>query len=241
MTTFVLVHGAWHGGWAWTKIAPGLRAAGHAVFTPTLTGLGERSHLLTRETGIATHVDDVANVIRWEELNDVVLVGHSYGGRVIGAVADRMPERIGTLVFLDASLPRGDETGYDRLPPERREMIRRAIVERGEGWKVPPTPAAFWGIQDPADAARVDRLCTPHPARTFEERYPLTGAWERVPRKVYVVAAQYFGSQFQTYYAEVNGKPGWQTHALDCGHEVMLDRAPELLSILLALSRPGRA
>src|SRR6266550_8366608 len=97
MATFVLVHGAWHGSWCWKRVRKALYAQGHDVFTPTLTGVGERSHLLARNVNLDTHIDDVTNVIRWEELSDVVLCGHSYGGCVIGGVADRVPERIGAL------------------------------------------------------------------------------------------------------------------------------------------------
>src|SRR3954453_21148411 len=102
MATFVLVHGAWHGGWCWRRVAPLLRVAGHAVYTPTLTGLGERAHLLTREVGLETHIRDTVNVLECEELNDVILVGHSYGGIVITGTAERAPERVGHLVYLDA-------------------------------------------------------------------------------------------------------------------------------------------
>lgn len=102
MSAFVLVHGAWHGGWCWKRVRSALAAQGHQVFTPTLTGLAERSHLLTRHVNLETHIQDVVNLIRWEELSDVVLCGHSYGGCVVSGVADRMPASIRSLVYLDA-------------------------------------------------------------------------------------------------------------------------------------------
>ena len=102
MATFVLVHGAWHGSWCWKRVRKAIRAQGHDVFTPTLTGVGERSHLLSPHVNLDTHLDDIVNLIRWEELSDVVLCGHSYGGCVISGVADRVPDRIGALVYLDA-------------------------------------------------------------------------------------------------------------------------------------------
>src|SRR4051812_8081549 len=105
MATFVLVHGAWHGGWCWRKLTPLLRAAEHAVYTPTLTGLGERAHLGGPDVGLATHVRDVVTVLWYEDLSGVVLVGHSYGGMVIGGVADQVPERLAHLVYLDAYVP----------------------------------------------------------------------------------------------------------------------------------------
>src|SRR6185437_2887529 len=102
MSTYVLVHGAWHGGWCWKRVRKPLQAQGHEVFTPTLTGIGERSHLLSPQVNLETHIEDVVNLIRWEELSNVVLCGHSYGGAVISGVADRIPERIGALIYLDA-------------------------------------------------------------------------------------------------------------------------------------------
>jgi len=104
MATFVLVHGAWHGSWCWKRVRRALQARGHEVFTPTLTGVGERSHLLSRHVNLDTHIGDVVNLIRWEELSDVVLCGHSYGGCVVSGVADRVPNPIGALVYLDAFL-----------------------------------------------------------------------------------------------------------------------------------------
>ena len=110
MATYVLVHGAWHGGWCWNRVAPLLRDKGHDVYTPTLTGLGERVHLATPEVDLSTHVTDVVNVIEFEDLRNVVLMGHSYGGQVITGVAGAIPERIGQLVYLDASLPNDGES-----------------------------------------------------------------------------------------------------------------------------------
>ena len=105
MTTFVLIHGAWHGGWCWKKVSPILREAGHETYSPTLTGLGERSHLLSRDIDLNCHIQDVVNVLEYKGLKDVVLVGHSYAGMVITGVADRCPERLAQLVYLDAFAP----------------------------------------------------------------------------------------------------------------------------------------
>src|SRR5207248_5461012 len=123
MTTFVLVHGAWHGGWCWRKLTPLLREKGHDVFTPTLTGLGERVHLAGPEVGLGVHVQDVASVIEYENLHDVVLVGHSYGGMVIAGVAGRLPERLAHLVYLDAYAPEDGQAMTDLVPPERLESM----------------------------------------------------------------------------------------------------------------------
>src|ERR1700675_3292707 len=118
MTSFVLVHGAWHGSWCWKRVRRSLQEKGHEVFTPTLTGVADRSHLLSREVNLETHITDVVNLIQWEELSDVVLCGHSYGGLVISGVADRIPDRIGALVYLDAFVLEDGQSLHDVLPPD---------------------------------------------------------------------------------------------------------------------------
>ena len=122
--TYVLVHGAWHGSWCWKRVRKNLQGTGHQVFTPTLTGVGERSHLNSATVDLSTHIADVVNLLRWEELSDVILCGHSYGGSVIRGIADRVPERIRTLVYLDAFVPEDGECVFDLLPQEAAEQLR---------------------------------------------------------------------------------------------------------------------
>jgi pimeloyl-ACP methyl ester carboxylesterase len=135
--TFVLVHGAWHGGWCWRRVSDLLEKKGHKVFTPTMTGLGERSHLLDAKVNLATHVTDILNVIKWESLNDIVLVGHSYGGAVVSGVAEQVPEAIGCLVFLDAFVPENGESVASLTT--RRQAIDE-LVQKGET-SMKPVPA----------------------------------------------------------------------------------------------------
>jgi pimeloyl-ACP methyl ester carboxylesterase len=156
MATFVIVHGAWSGAHAWRWVRPLLREAGHEVFTPTLTGLGERAHLATPETDVDTHVADVAAVLHFEDLADVVLVGHSYGGLVISALADRHPERVAQLIYLDADVPEDGDCEFDFFPADERAGLEEAARTRGDGWKVPPPfpdplppdlpPMVVWGV-----------------------------------------------------------------------------------------------
>ena len=127
MTTFVLVHPAWFGGWCWRKVSPVLRARGHEVFAPTLTGLGERAHLASQKVGLEMHVEDVANVLEYEDLRQVILVGNSSGGMVITGVADRMPERIAHLVYLDAFVPEDGQSMLDIVPAERRPLMEALV------------------------------------------------------------------------------------------------------------------
>ncbi len=138
MATFVLVHGAWHGSWCWQRVRAALQQLGHEVFTPTLTGVGERSHLLAESVDLQTHVLDVVNLIQWEELKDVILCGHSYGGMVVTSVADRIPQRIRSLVLLDAFVPQHGQSLLDFAPIAADQLV--------DGWKCLPISAETFGV-----------------------------------------------------------------------------------------------
>jgi pimeloyl-ACP methyl ester carboxylesterase len=230
--TFVLVHGAWSGGWCYHKVAARLRAQGYAVFTPTLTGQGERSHLLAKQpVNLSLHIDDVLNVFHYENLSGVVLAGHSYGGMVITGVADRIAEHISTLVYLDAFLPEDGQSLFDINIPANSQ---RFIVSAGTigGLAVPSPPAAFFNV-NAADAARVDELATPFPLGAFTEKIKLTGAHKKIAKRVYVHATVLpRESPFRPFYERVKADPNWQTHALACGHHVMLDEPERTTEIL---------
>lgn len=227
--TFVLVHGAWHGGWCWPRVADRLRSGGGKVFTPTLTGLGERSHLLSPEIDIATHVTDVVNVIKWERLSDIVLCGHSYGGFVISGVAEKMAGVIRSIVFLDAFVPHDGDNPQSLTGPAIQEGIR-AAVQRGD-LSMPPRPAAFFGVNE-ADRSWVDALCVPQPIGTFTHKMSLTGAREKIARKTYIRAKSYANPGFDKAFAAAQSDPSWRTYEVPCGHDVMIDM-PERLSELL--------
>ena len=137
MATIVLVHGGTSGGWAWKPIASRLRDKGHEVYTPTLTGLGERVHLLNREIGLDTQVTDIVNVLIFEDLHDVILVGHSLAGMIITGVADQVPERISRLIYLDAVLPENGENSMELLEPEAKKMTEHLVQTQGDGWLFP--------------------------------------------------------------------------------------------------------
>jgi pimeloyl-ACP methyl ester carboxylesterase len=231
--TFVLVHGAWHGGWCWQRVADRLRSGGHKVFTPTLTGLGERSHLLRQSSDfridIGTHITDVVNVMKWERLSDVVLCGHSYGGFVISGVAERMASAIRSMVFLDAFVPDNGDTTQNLTSSTMQEVIRTALASGALG--MPPRPAEFFGVNE-ADRAWVDSLCTPQPIGTFTYKIPLTGARETIARKTYIRAKSYANPGFDKALSAVRSDPSWRTYEVPCGHDVMVD-APERLTELL--------
>jgi pimeloyl-ACP methyl ester carboxylesterase len=227
--TFVLIHGAWHGAWCWRRVTDRLHKAGHVVFTPTLTGLGERSHLLRAGINLTTHVTDVVNAMKWERLTDVVLCGHSYGGMVISGVAEQMAPAIRSIVFLDAFVPRDGEAVQSLTSTEVQRGVA-AAVERGD-LAMPPRSSEAFGV-NAADRAWVDSLCVPQPIGCFTEKMALTGAVGRIPRKSYIRAASYINPGFDRALAAAKADPSWRTYEVSCGHDVMVD-APERVSEIL--------
>jgi len=232
MSTFVLVHGAWRGGWCWKRVRDRLQRAGHVAFTPTLTGLGERSHLLARSVNLGTHIDDVVNLIRWEELDDLVLCGHSYAGAVVSGVADRIPERIRALVYLDAFVLENGENVLENVHESQRAQLIEATKKLGRGWRAPPIPAAAFNV-NAADREWVDRQCTPHPYACFEEPLALDGGIARIGTISYIFASDWQDTPFPRALERARAK-GWRIVSMACGHDVMLDAPAELTRELLA-------
>lgn len=234
MATFVIVHGAWQGGWIWSRVAEHLRAQGHRVLTPTCTGLGERSHLVSRAVDMSTHVADILAVFKWERLDDVVLAGHSYGGVVITHVADRIPEKIRSLVYLDAFLTEHGQSLIELALPERQKQMRDGAAQFGEGWLVPGVSAAGYGIADPAERAWIDPLQVMQPLACLEQKADLTGAWQRVARKNYVLATRYDPSPFQKFHARFKADPAWRTYTIPTHHNMMVEMPERTAEILQA-------
>jgi pimeloyl-ACP methyl ester carboxylesterase len=239
MATFVLVHGAFHGGWCWRDVAASLRATGHAVFTPTLTGLGERSHLAAPAVDLSTHVQDVAQVIEWEGLQSVVLVGHSYGGMVITGVADRLADRLAALVYLDALVPENGDCVLDLQPPERREAILEEVAANG-GWLWPARTAEFYGVRDPAKQAWVDGKCTPQPFHTLFERLRIDGPPAgKIARKLYILCTDPPLPYMRRFYDMASSTPAWQAMELATGHDAMITEPAILAQNLSAWTAPN--
>ncbi len=231
--TFVLVHGAWHGGWCWRRVSDLLQKKGHKVFTPTMTGLGERSHLIDAKVNLATHVTDIVNVIKWENLNDIVLVGHSYGGVIISGVAEQAREAIGSIVFLDAFVP---ETG-DSLAAKASQPVREAIaalVQKGDT-AMKPVPAAVFRVNE-KDRAWVDGMCTPHPIATLTDKITVTGAREKIAKKAYVRAKGYPSVPFDGMQERYKADAAWRSYELPCGHDAMVDMPDRLTEILVEVA-----
>ena len=237
MSVYVLVHGAWGGSWCWRGIRKALQARGHEVFTPTLSGVGERSHLLSPQVDLNTHIADVVNLIRWEELSDVVLCGHSYGGCVVTGAADQVADRISALVYVDAFVPENGQSLHNTLPAAQRDAQVQGALATGNGWKVPPIPAEIFNV-NVRDRAWVNRQRTPQSLATFQQPLRLTGTLERIKNVTYILATGWEHSPFPQFYEKAKAK-GWKTLTMECGHDVMLDKREELLEVLLAVTRPA--
>jgi pimeloyl-ACP methyl ester carboxylesterase len=231
--TFVLIHGAWHGGWCWRRVSDLLERQGHKVFTPTLTGVGERSHLLRPGIDVSTHVTDVVNVLKWEGLSDVVLCGHSYGGMVISGVAEQMASAIGSIVFLDAFVPENGEAVINLTGPAVQDALR-AGQQRGEIGIAARSAEAF-GVNE-RDRAWVDSKCVPQPIGTFTEAMKITGARERIGKKAYIRAASYANPGFDKALARVRADKSWRSYEVPCGHDVMVDMPERLAEILVEVA-----
>jgi pimeloyl-ACP methyl ester carboxylesterase len=229
--TFVLIHGAWSGGWCFHKVADRLRAKGHRVFAPTLTGQGERTHLGNGGVNLSLHLTDVLNVFHYENLSDVVLAGHSYGGMVITGIGDRIPDKVRALVYLDAFLPEHNQSLFDINIPANSQKFVQGAGGIG-GLAVPPPPAAYFNVNKD-DAARVDALATPFPLGCFTEKLKLTGAHSKIGKRIYVHSTVLpRESPFKPFYDRVKADPSWQAHTLPCGHDAMLDMPDETTAIL---------
>jgi pimeloyl-ACP methyl ester carboxylesterase len=223
VTTFVLVHGAWHGGWCWLPVARRLRSAGHRALAPSLTGLADRSHLLDERVNLSMHVEDIANLIVFEDLENVVLVGHSYGGLVTTLVADRLPERLAALVYLDSQVAADGVAHADRIP--------RLLAP---GLSTPAPPAAAFKVNE-ADQLWVNTKMTPQPNATFLERPHVTGRFNEVPRKIFVRATIFDSTNIAKEYARVSALPDWTAIEIATGHDIMIDAPDAVAGILLDL------
>ncbi|MFN8635668.1 MAG: alpha/beta fold hydrolase [Chloroflexota bacterium] len=229
MATFVVAHGAWSSGWAWKKMRPLLRAAGHELFTPSYTGLGERVHLASPEITLSTHIQDVVNVLFFEDLTDVILVGHSYGGMVATGVADKASERIKKVVYLDAFVPRDGQSLNDLV--RRPQVAATGGEEPPDGWLVPPMPAS--ADASPEDLAWVTPRRVPQPRKTMEEKVKLTGAVDRLPR-VYIYCLRIReGDVFGQFAARAKSEPGWTYEEIDATHSPNITAPDALAEILL--------
>ena len=240
MATFVIVHGAWSGGHAWRWLRPLLRAAGHEVFTPALTGLGERSHLANAQIDLDTHVLDVVGVLEYEDLLQVVLVGHSYGGVVITGVADRVPERLAQLVYLDAEVPMDGQSEFDLLPPEERAVYEESARFKGQCWRIlPPVPEPLPDDLDANLRWAMSRM-VPQPVATFAQPLRLTNPAGLGVSHTYVLCTEgKEGQEVPSYVQRAQADPSWRFVELAAGHGAHVTAPQTLADLLAGLVQPG--
>lgn len=209
MATFVVAHGAWSAGWVWKKMRPLLRGFGHEIFTPTYTGLGERAHLANANIDLETHIADILGVLEMEDLNDVVLIGHSYGGMVATGVADRAAHRIARLVYLDAFAPRNGQSLLDLGEPDRPRP------PAGQ-WRIAPNPPP---PDTPAsDIEWITPRRMPHPVKCFTQKLRLSGAVEKLPRTYIYCTRPAPSDSFRQFVKRAKTEKGWQYLEIDASH-----------------------
>ena len=230
-TTFVLVHGAWHGGWCWIKTTRLLTAAANIVYTPTLTGLGERAHLARPEVDLETHIQDVVAVLEVEDLRNVVLVGHSYAGMVISGVAPRVRNRIARLVYLDAFVPEVGQSLLSLVTPERADAVRKSVTD-GDGWRVPAPPPAQFGITSQRDTDWLQRRLVAHPLQAFEQ--PVSAVPSSDAPRTYVYCSKPAVGAFDSVAERLRDDRKWRFHDVKTGHDAMVTAPAEIAKILMA-------
>ena len=228
MATFVVAHGAWSAGWAWKKMRPLLRGAGHEVWTPTYTGLGERAHLANPDVGLDTHIQDILAVLEAEDLHDIYLIGHSYGGMVATGVADRARDRIKHIIYVDAFAPKDGQSAFDLQQPEQVAQRREAARKDGDGWRLatgpmPPDTA-------PEDVAWATPRRKPQPIKTFEQKLRLS-AEPSAPR-TYIYCKRARPDDNFRQFLERAKREGWRTYEIDASHNPHIT-APDMLMKIL--------
>lgn len=231
--TFVLIHGANHGGWCYDRVAAILRSQGHQVFAPTLAGLAERASMDARRITLTTHIEEVVELFERENLRDVVLCGHSYGGMVIAGVADRLASRIENLVFLDSVLPENGKSMNDYVFPGWRLLpVLISVWLFGRGYKLTPPPPAWFFKVNKADQAMVNQRLTGHPFKTLTEKIRIGNNADRIPNHTYIYATRWGNPQIAEQYERAKRREGWKVFEVESGHDVMIDAPNELAGIL---------
>ena len=234
--TFLVCHGAWSAGWAWKKVHPLMSKAGHRLLTPSYTGLGERAHLAQPEIGLDTHITDMLNVIRYEDLRDFVLIGHSYGGMVATGVADRARDKVRQLVYIDAFVPADGQSLLDFLPESEQRRMREG-AQSGDGWRVPPNPTP--SDTSPEDVAWLSERRVPTPLKCFETKLKLENGPLTLPRH-YIYATRFPPVNVFGQFAKMTkNDPAWRYHEIDASHSPNVT-APEALMALLEKIAAGQ-
>ncbi len=238
--TYVLIHGAWHGGWCWRRVTDRLTAQGHRVFAPSLTGLGDRAHLFSSHISMQTHVEDVLGLVEAEELNDFVLVGHSYAGMVLSGAADSLRERVSHYVYLDARLPSDMSpgasfswSGFDAA--DLRETRLTSVREQGAGVALPPPPPGAFAVSEPSDVAWLVRQLGPMPIQTYLGSFTLRNGGSDGLRRTYIAAVKPAYAALVATHDRIREDPSWSFASIEAGHDCMVTAPDALTDLLTAL------
>ena len=230
----VLVHGSWHGGWCWSRLAPRLAAEGWEVHAPTLTGQGDRSHLLSPQVGLETHIQDVVAHVEAYELDRVVLLGHSYGGMVVRGAQDRLGGRIDTLVYLDAHVPAHGDSMCSLAGAEVASRLGERVRREGHGWILPPSPASVFGTPPGSDQEWIDRRSTPMAWKAYTDALQLRGEPSPAVAQVYLRCERHPRHYFDAAAERHRGQPGWTVAGIDAAHNAMITHPDQVAAALSA-------
>ena len=236
MASIVLAHGAWSAAWAWKKMRPLFRAAGHEFFSPSYTGLGERAHLARPEIDLSTHIQDVLAVLEFEDLTDVTLLGHSYGGMVATGVADKARGRIARVVYIDAFAPKDGQSLFDLVGPKAEGNMRAGAAKDGDGWRLPVNPMP--PDTAPEDVAWASPRRRPQPIRTFEQKIQLDSKEPPPPRHYIYATRNGPGDVFRQFAERAKSEAGWKHYEMDCSHNPHIT-CPDALMALLTRIMPN--
>lgn len=232
--TFVLIHGGFHGGWCWRRVADLLEKQGHKVYAPSLTGCGDRAHLLSTSVNLDTHVADIVNIFKYEDLKDACLVPHSYGGWPCSSALEQIGDRVGSIVWVDAFMPKDGERGVDSISEFSRKALEVALA-KGEPGRLPPKSSAFFVNEK--DQAWVDSKLTQQPNGIPVQPIKLTGSLQKARKKTYIRIPRYPQAALDRALAECKADASWQTFVnTTTGHDVMVDQPEWLADILLKAS-----
>jgi len=231
--TFLVAHGAWSAGWSWKKMHPLMRKAGHELVTPTYTGLGEREHLASPTNDLETHIQDMLGVIKYEDLSNIVLVGHSYGGMVATGVADRVPDRISHLIYLDAFVPRSGQSQLDLNPPVVRQRMEDS-ARKGDGWRVAPNPSP--PDTSPEDLRWINERRLPQSIKCFEMPLVLTRGEPVIPRSYIYCTRTTPADPFAQFANRARTEKGWRYFELDASHSPQITVPEKLMALLVTIT-----
>jgi len=236
------VHGAWHGGWCWRRVADVLRAHGHRVFAPSLTGVGDRAHLFSKDISLQTHVEDILSLVEMEELSAFVLVGHSYGGLVISGVADTLRERVSRYVYLDAWVPSDMSAGASCSwsgcdTPEKSEARLKSVRAEGKGVALLPPPPSACAVTNPSDVAWLQRRFRPMPLQTYTGTFTFKGSGSDGLKRTYIAGIKPPYAPLVPTHDRIKRDPTWTFMTIEAGHDSMVIAPDKLASLLMAPER----